>query len=84
MRSEDTHLHAVLSVSISRTERVRLACFLRKKLRYVHRRVTTSRYGEMAGLVSGCGENFGTFINTQFKALIKHRKKSLRAQRSYE
>jgi hypothetical protein len=61
--SEDTHLHAVLSVSISRAEQVRLACFLRKKLRYVHRRVITSYCGEMTGLMSGCGENFGTSTN---------------------
>jgi hypothetical protein len=61
--SEDTHLHAVLSVSISGAEQVRLACFLREKLRCVHRRITTSYYGGITGLMSGYGENFGTFIN---------------------
>src|SRR5277367_5143094 len=29
-------------------------------------------------------ENFGTSTNTQFKALTKHRGRSLRARRSYE
>jgi hypothetical protein len=47
-------------------------CFLREKLKCVYRRVVTSRCGGMAGLVSGCGENFGTSTNTQFKALTKH------------
>ena len=72
--SEDTHLHVVLPVSISQAEQVRLACFLREKPRCVHWRVATSRCGGMAGLVSGCGENFG--MSTQFKALTKHRRRA--------
>ena len=52
MESENTHLRAVLPVSISQAKG------LREKLRCVHRRVATSRCGGMAGLVSGCGENF--------------------------
>jgi hypothetical protein len=48
--SKDTYLHAVLLVSISQAkEFTSLALSLR---------VTTRRYGEVGGLVSGCGENF--------------------------
>ena len=70
--SEDTHLHAVLRVSISQAEHVRLVCSLREKLRRVHQRVAASRCRRVHGLVSGCGENFDTSTNIQFKALANH------------
>jgi hypothetical protein len=75
--SEDTHLHAVLPVSISQAEQVRLAYSLQEKLGRVHRRVAASRCGGVNGLMSGCGENFDTSTNIQFKALTNHRGRSL-------
>ena len=57
--SKDTYLHAVLPVSISQAkEFTSPALSLRGKLSYIYWRVTTRRYGEVGGLVSGCGENF--------------------------
>jgi hypothetical protein len=58
--SGGTNLHAVLPVSISQAEQVRLDCFLREKLTCDHQQVATSRCGGMAGLVSDCSERTST------------------------
>jgi hypothetical protein len=68
--SEDTHLRAVLPVSISQAVQDYLACSLREKLRCIYTgellRVVAEEGADSCS--SGCGENFAS-TNIQFKAL---------------
>jgi hypothetical protein len=68
--SEDTHLHAVLPVSISQAEQVRLAYSLQKKLGRVHRRVAASRCG-------GVNDSRAAAARILIRPLIYNSKRSL-------